>query len=246
MNPMRIRYALFSIILFTCCSHENESQPIVDIRGDLHILFVGNSLTYTNDLPVLVKEIGLKDGIAITYSSLLFPNYSLEDHWNDGKVQKELQKGIYDIVIAQQGPSALPESQVLLLDYTTRFANVCKQNKCKLALYMVWPSANRSFDLDNVILSYTNAANATQSLLCPAGLAWKNAWKVNSALPLYSEDGFHPSMMGSVVAAMTIYSALRDKVTLDFILHSEMSWKNEVSEDQLIILKQAALKAIGK
>lgn len=243
---MRIRYALFSIILFTCCSNENESQPIADLRGDLHILFVGNSLTYTNDLPALIKEIGLKDGITITYSSLLFANYSLEDHWNDGKVQKELQKGIYDMVIAQQGPSALPESQVLLLEYTTRLANVCKQNKCKLALYMVWPSANRSFDFDNVIQSYTNAANATQSLLCPAGLAWKNAWNTDSTLPLYSDDDFHPSRMGSALAAITIYASLQNKATLDFIHPTEMSWKKEVSEDKLIILKQAALKALGK
>ncbi len=241
---MRLRYALFSIILFTCCS--NEPEATTDTKGDLHILFVGNSLTYTNDLPVLIKELGLKDGLTITYSSLLFPNYSLEDHWNEGKVQKELQKGIYDIVIAQQGPSALPESQALLLDYTIRLANVCRQYKCKLALYMVWPSADRSFDLDNVILSYTNAATATQSLLCPAGLAWKNAWNADSTLPLYSADDFHPSMKGSVLAAITIYAALRDKSSLDFIHHPEMSWKNEVSESTLAILKQAALKALGK
>jgi hypothetical protein len=243
---MRLRYALFSIILFTCCSNENEPQTNADARGDLHILFVGNSLTYTNDLPVLIKELGQNDGTTVTYSSLLFPNYSLEDHWNDGNVQKELQKGSYDLVIAQQGPSALPESQVLLLDYTTRLANACKQNKCKLALYMVWPSADRSFDLDNVIRSYANAATSTQSLLCPAGLAWKNAWNVDSALPLYSADDFHPSMIGSVLAAITIYATLKDKATLDFIRHSEMSWKNDVSEEKLVILKQAALKALGK
>jgi hypothetical protein len=243
---MRISYALFSIILFICCSNENEPQSGADVKGELHVLFLGNSLTYTNDLPVLLKEIGLKDGISISYASLLFPNYSLEDHWNDGKVQKELQKGIYDIVIAQQGPSALPESQGLLLDYTTRLANVCHQNKCKLALYMVWPSAERSFDLDNVILSYTNAANATQSLLCPVGLAWKNAWNIDSALPLYSADDFHPSMMGSALASITIYGALQDKANLDFIHHTEMSWKDEVSEGKLTILKQAALKALSK
>jgi len=246
---MRICHALFCVILFVCCSNENESLTPPDAnvaKGDLHILFVGNSLTYTNDLPVLIKEIGLKDGITITYSSLLFPNYSLEDHWNEGKVQMELQKGIYDLVIAQQGPSALPESQVLLLDYTTRLANACKQNKCKLALYMVWPSAARSFDLDNVIVSYTNAATSSQSLLCPAGLAWKNAWTTDSSLPLYSADNFHPSLTGSILAAITIYGSVQDKTNLDFIRLPEMSWKNYVSEPTLVVLKQAALKALDR
>ncbi len=71
-GSMRFRYTLFSIILFTYCS--NEPEATTDTKGDLHILFVGNSLTYTNDLPVLIKELGLRDGMTITYSSLLFPN----------------------------------------------------------------------------------------------------------------------------------------------------------------------------
>ena len=246
-NPgsMRLQSTLFIIAILTCCGNEPESTPLPS-DVDLRILFVGNSLTYTNDLPALVQELGAKDGIKIEVEGLLFPNYSLEDHWNDGKVQPEIKKGKYDFVIAQQGPSALPESQVLLLEYATRLAEVCKQANSKLALYMVWPSSDRSFDLDNVIYSYTNAAKSTQSLLCPAGLAWKNAWAKDFSLPLYSSDDFHPSIMGSTLAAITIYAALRDKTNLDFIHQSEMSWKKEVSEEKLALMKQAALQAIGK
>jgi len=170
---------------------------------ELKILFVGNSLTYANDLPALITEIGKQDGTIITCNSFLFPDYSLEDHWNGGKVQTEIEKGGYDIVVAQQGPSALPESQTLLLNYAARFAELCNKNKTKLALYMVWPSKARSFDLDNVVHSYSNAAVKTSSLLCPAGLAWKYAWQSDSSLSLYSFDNFHPSLTGSVLAALT-------------------------------------------
>lgn len=241
---MRLHLFLFIIVLLSCSS--DEPEVITSTKPDLRILYVGNSLTYTNDLPILVKELGIREGLTIEYTELLFPNYSLEDHWNDGKVQKEIQKGTYDFVVAQQGPSALPESQVLLLDYTTRLADQCRKANSKLALYMVWPSADRSFDLDNVILSYTNAAKSTQSLICPAGLAWKNAWNIDSALPLYSPDDFHPSLTGSVLAAITIYATLTDKSNLDFIQHKDMSWKGEVSESRLGIMKQATLKALGK
>lgn len=194
----------------------------------------------------MIAEIAEQDSTTISYTTFLYPDYSLEDHWNEGKVKAEIEKGGYDFVIAQQGPSALPESQVLLLEYASRFAEVCKKNDSKLALYMVWPSKARSFDLDNVIRSYTNAAEKIASLLCPAGLAWKQAWAVDSSLQLYSADNFHPSVTGSVLAAITIYGLLAGKNDYNFINYSNCTWKNDISEASLDLLKQAALKAIHK
>lgn len=111
---------------------------------------------------------------------------------------------------------------------------------------MVWPSSSRSFDLDNVIYSYTQAAQKTESLLCPAGLAWKYAWQMDASLPLYGSDSFHPSLSGSVLATLTIYGALRNKKDFKFIQYSQSSWKSEISEAKLETLKQAALKALNK
>ena len=42
----------------------------------------------------------------------------------------------------------------------------------------------------------------------PAGQAWIHAWAQNPELQLYGSDGFHPSQLGSVVAALTIYRVL--------------------------------------
>jgi hypothetical protein len=237
-----LKYIIILFLSFTNCSKASSDKGQSTIR----ILFVGNSLTYTNNLPAIVKEFGMQDNITITYSEMLVPNYSFEDHWNDGKIQVEIESKKYDYVIAQQGPSALQASQVLLLDYATRIANVCKANNTKFALYMVWPSASRSFDLDNVIFSYTQAATQTSSLLCPAGLAWKHAWQADAQLPLYGADGFHPSVTGSVLAALTIYGVLKDKNNFEFINYSNVSWKNEMTAAQYKTLKQAALKALGK
>ncbi|MBC7949867.1 MAG: SGNH/GDSL hydrolase family protein [Chitinophagaceae bacterium] len=209
------------------------------------ILFVGNSLTYANDVPSIINELARQEGREMTSSSFLFPDYSLEDHWNEGKVKAELEKGDYDFVVAQQGPSALPESRVLLIDYSNRFAEASKTNKAKFALYMVWPSRARSFDMDKVITSYSQAAEKTGSILCPAGKAWKLAWQSEPTLPLYSPDNFHPSMMGSVLAAFTIYATLANKKDLDFIRYELSTWKDEISEAQFGVLKAAAVRSIG-
>jgi hypothetical protein len=211
----------------------------------IRLLFIGNSLTYVNDLPALVQELGKQDGVNITYTTIALPDYSLEDHWNGGKAETAIEEGKYDFVVLQQGPSALPESQVLLLEYTKRFAEACKNAKAKPALYMVWPSKSRSFDHDGVITSYTKAATATGSILCPAGLAWRYAWQSEPSLPLYSADSFHPSVAGSVLAALVVYAAIQQKKDLNFIQHTNISWKEQLGLATLNLLKEAALKAVG-
>ena len=213
--------------------------------GDsLKILFVGNSLTYTNNLPALVEEMGAMDGKIINTHSIVIANYSIEDHWNEGVAEAEIEKGKYDFVVFQQGPSALPESQFLLLEYAGRFAKVCQENNAKMALYMVWPSKSRLFDLDNVILSYTNAAKKTGSLLCSAGLAWKYTWQASPSTSLYGPDGFHPGMDGSVLAALTVYGVLVGKKDFNFVEYSKCSWKADLDKNKFEILVTAALKAM--
>ena len=236
---VRIFSALISLFLI------QQNDAFARHPGDsLKILFAGNSLTYTNDLPSLVQELGKLNSITVIYKSYLFPDYSLEDHWNGGVVEEEIETGKYDFVVVQQGPSALPESQLLLLEYTRRFAEVCRRNGSKLALLMVWPSKARLFDLVNVIESYTRAATKTGSLLCPAGLAWKYAWQSADATPLYGMDGFHPGLEGSLLAALTVYGRLAGKNNFELVEYEKCSWGEAIAKEKYQLLCAAASKAL--
>ena len=90
---------------FARASLNAENEP-------LRVLFVGNSLTHTNDLPAVVATIARKRGTEIEYETIAPGGMSLEDHWNAGRVPAEIASGKWDAVVMQQGPSALPESQV--------------------------------------------------------------------------------------------------------------------------------------
>lgn len=240
----------FLLLLLACGSTDVEPTPVLQNtsppleNADIRVLFIGNSLTYVNNLPALVSELAKLDNKALAFTTIAKPNYALVDHWDEGDAQRSIENDAYHFVIAQQGPSALPESQVLLLQGATPYAELCKKNNSQFALYMVWPSKSRSFDLDNVIYSYTQAAEKTESLVFPAGLAWKYAWSMDNDLPLYGPDFFHPSLMGSVLAAITIYGAISQKNNFDFIEHSKVSWRNDVPVESLSVLKDAAKKAL--
>lgn len=111
----------------------------------LRILFIGNSLTYTNDLPALVGRMGREDPSRdIVVRTVAYGDHSLEDHWNRGDAQRAIASARWDLVVLQQGPSALPESRALLVEYATRFAGEIRKVGARPAIYMVWPLADRA------------------------------------------------------------------------------------------------------
>ena len=106
---MKKEYNFFfiQIVLFFFISSSISAQKI---------LFVGNSLTYSNNLPKIVEFIAKKSGEKIITKSLCYPNYALVDHLHDGTFQKLMAKGKYDYVIVQQGPSSQSEGKKMLIE----------------------------------------------------------------------------------------------------------------------------------
>lgn len=174
---------------------------------DLHLLFIGNSLTAANDLPGLVARLGREDpSRAVHVESVAYGGYALQDHWVQGDALRAIQRGGWDLVILQQGPSALPESRANLIDYTRRFAAEIRRAGARPTLYMVWPELTREAVWDDVTGSYQAAAEAVGGVLLPAGEAIRAARAANPTLPLFDTDGFHPALAGSYAAALVIYA----------------------------------------
>ena len=178
----------------------------------LRILFIGNSLTWWNDLPDLVAAMAVAtDQERSPYvATVAFPDYSLEDHWGDGRAASAIASMEWDFVVMQQGPSSLPQNREHLKEWAMRFAPSIRAAGAAPALYMVWPSASRQQDFDGVLAAYSGAAEAVEGLFLPAGQAWRSAWARESSLELYGPDGFHPSSLGSWLAALVIFARLYD------------------------------------
>lgn len=175
--------------------------------GPTRILFIGNSLTYANDLPAMVCALARSTGRQAICETVAKPDYGLEEHWNDRDARAAITRG-WDVVVLQQGPSALPESRRLLIAYTKRFDAEIKKTGARTALYMVWPSRARRGDFPGVGQSYAAAAKEVNALLIPAGDAWRAAWAADAKLPLYDADGFHPSPSGTYLAALVAYEQI--------------------------------------
>lgn len=176
--------------------------------GAVKVLFVGNSLTYTNDLPAIVAAIAADKGNLVEKETLAKPNYALEDHWTDGCLQTMIKSGYYDIVVVQQGPSSQADGAKSLLEYGGMIQQLCKENDTRLAFFMVWPAKVNYHTFPGVITNYTNAAYTTGAILCPVGYAWKQHMDKTGDFSYYGPDEFHPSVAGTTIAAEIIYKAL--------------------------------------
>lgn len=172
--------------------------------AELRILFIGNSLTAANDLPAMVESVARAANRKAITRMVAFADYSLEDHWKRGDARRAIVDGGWSLVVLQQGPSALPESQVLLREYTKRFEVDIRRSGARPALYMVWPSRARQRDFDGVSRSYTAAASDVGGLLFAVGDAWRSAWARDPSIALYGSDGFHPTPAASYLAALVI------------------------------------------
>lgn len=189
----------------------SSGSPTVDTLapapGGDRVLFIGNSLTEGNELPLIVEALAREGGRALAVDVVTYGGAALEDHWSRG-TQGRLASSGYRFVVLQQGPSALAESRANLREWTRRFDAVIRASGGRTALYMVWPESHRLQAFPDVSASYRLAAEDVEAILLPAGDAWVAAWRAAPGLRLYGPDGFHPTMLGSYLAALTIYGGL--------------------------------------
>jgi hypothetical protein len=241
---MAQRWLLIAALAAACSSpSETERQdPLTD--GVYRVLFIGNSLTNQNDLPRTLEAVAASVNVPLETSAVVFGGYSLEDHWNLGFAQEDIAKGNWDFVVLQQGPSALESSRELLIDFTKRFDKIIRKQGGRTALYMVWPDTVNFGDFARVGGSYLKAAEAVNGLFLPAGLGWRAAWDANSILPLYGPDGFHPSPLGTYLAAIVMLERISGKDTRTLPAHALVAGTDlDVEEATFRLVQNAAHEA---
>jgi len=197
-------------VLLSCNKDPLEIEDDRLPDADLRVLFVGNSLTYTNRLPEMVQTIAEATGHTMAIGMVALPNVSLEDHWLNG-IERTILSVEADVVVMQQGPSSLPQNQEHLRAWTEILADPIRDAGGEPALFMVWPEITRVNAFGAVYQSYQEAATAVNGIFIPAGLAWVHAWELDPELQLFGPDGFHPSSLGTAVAALTIFRVLFDE-----------------------------------
>ena len=107
-------------------------------------------------------------------------------------------------------------------------------------MYGVWPARDRLPFQTEVTESYRLAATDVGGQLVAVGDAWRSAWERDPQLPLYGPDDFHPSPLGTYVAALMLVQHLTGRSPVG-LPHPRESTSPALRQ---VIVTDAALKVL--
>lgn len=191
----------------------------------MKILFVGNSYTYFNDMPKMLERLANANGHPTEVFSVTKGGRKLHQHLDaeDEYSQKLLEytdgSHRFDWVFLQE-QSVLPLADfALFADGVRRVYAHIRPFADRFVLYQTWGRhdahpllAERGWThesmADGLAEAYQKMAEEIGAKVSPVGRAFTRVYRGNPELELYAKDLFHPSYIGSCLAALTHYETL--------------------------------------
>ena len=227
---------VFLCLLLLVSIHQTKAQVT-------RVLWIGNSYTAYNNLPVLFKDLALSAGDSVYVEANTPGGVSFQGHTTNAATLSKIASPGWDFVVlqAQSQEPSFPPSQVnaqtlpyaIELDSLIHAANPC----AKTVFYMTW--SRKYGDSQNCAgypplctfegmsarlrWGYKTMADATDAIIAPVGNAWKSSWYADSTLNLWNADLSHPSLQGSYLTACTFYRIIFGKPSSGLSFHSTLN-----------------------
>jgi hypothetical protein len=187
-------------------------------RVGLRVLFVGNSITYTNDMPALVHQLAAADPgarpiFAVKYTA---GGWRLKFASEDDGLAALLKEVPWDVVVLQEHSrvASLPDDQRRReMDPFVRTLHA-KIERAGARTFLFLPYGGQRVDGDSyqaaqsrLWYGYSDLALQLPATVVPVGLAWGEALGRQPGLDLVGWSG-HPNQLGSYLTACVFYAVL--------------------------------------
>ncbi len=146
--------------LYRYAHRDSTEAPAPPVAPQRKVLFIGNSLTYYNDLPSLVQSLDA----SIAAESVTAGGVALSAHWSAGAAPLRIAQGHYTHVVLQERTYEPLTNPVGFHDYVRRFASAAEATGAKPVIFEAWAHRDQSDEM------YANpwsggSPDAMQSLL---------------------------------------------------------------------------------
>jgi hypothetical protein len=178
----------------------------------VHVLWIGNSYTYVNDLPKMVGELAKAGKQRPLVQERETPGgCTLEKHWKDGKALEKLRARKWDFVVLQEHSLRPLKEREAMFDAATKFDAEIRKQGGKTLLYLTWARANAPENQEKLTKAYLDLAVKLKAQVVPVGVAWAKALAADKARLLHQADKSHPTPTGTYLAACVFYATLFGK-----------------------------------
>ncbi len=234
----------------------NEPDPSVPgTSKTFHILFIGNSYTYYNDMPEsiflkILRAAGFNARItAITKGGWYLIDSADPADEVGAQVESILETRDFDFVILQEQSTCPALSPGKFYTGVRNLTEKLRADGATPILYSTWGRKE-----GHSVLSENGWTNETMTWkiaagyeaigaelgidVAYAGLAFRDIYANHGDIELYDADKTHPSPAGSYLAAMTLFAKITgvDPTTVDY--------NADLDAETAALLKEAARKAV--
>lgn len=192
------------------------------------VFFVGNSYTYTNSMPDMLRDFAAAKGDTLVYSMSAPGGYTFQQHTVLGATLTGIASQPWDIVVLQeqsQVPS-FPPAQVATdcYPYARILDSMVDENDSCIETMFMMTWGRQNGDAMNcptypVVCtyggmqgrlrdSYMEMAQDNHASVAPMGAAWKIIIDSFPGINLYQADESHPSVAGSYLQACVFYASI--------------------------------------
>ena len=174
----------------------------------VRMLFIGNSFTTKNDLPTLLSAIAQAGkGITIESKVISAGGASLRRHWNAGAATT-ITSEQWDHVVFQEQTTLPVKNSNRFHENVRKFVPAMKESGAKMVLFMTWARKKEPENQTLLTDSYNQIGKELEASVVPVGTAWQKLLAKLDKPVLHAEDGSHPTVAGSYLAACTFYATL--------------------------------------
>ena len=206
----------------------------------VRMLFIGNSFTTRNDLPGLLSAVAKAGaGTMIESKVIAAGGASLRRHWNAGAADT-ISDEKWDYVVFQEQSTLPIKNGKRFHENVREFVPVMKESGATMVLFMTWARKHEPENQKLLTDSYDSIGKELAATVAPVGSAWREMLEKHDTPELHAEDGSHPTLAGSYLAACVFYTTLFDGDLKD--LETEVEG---LSHDEGRLLRQIAQSASG-
>jgi hypothetical protein len=184
------------------------------------VLFFGNSYTFANDLPSVLEHLADSAGKQVETAHRTPGGETLAGHAAAPDTRQLLRDKTWNVVILQdqsQAPALESIRQTEMYPAARTLAHEARRVHALPMLFLTWAHATGWPEqglptyarMQSAIdVGYLNIAHELNAPIAPVGIAWWEAVRSRPPLELWAEDGSHPTVAGTYLAACVIYAAI--------------------------------------
>jgi hypothetical protein len=224
IRSTQFRRALFlvflSVFATTVSSPQTPQETLKKLlTPDLHVLFIGNSFIYFNNMPRMVEAISVSvAGPYIKTEMVAIGGARLEDLWKQGSALTAIRKQHWDYVVMNEqsalgGGIVNGEKRVgdpaTFFKYAEMFDTEIRKAGAKTVIMMTWKDKTDPDRIQNELnKTFVEFRKTHGTILAPVSTSWALTMKTASEIDPYFPDNHHPSKEGSYLIACTVYATL--------------------------------------